>query len=181
VFDLRDNTGGSFWAGRATANAWIRKGKIFSMSVADRSGAGEGVVKRDVMAEPRRYRGLDKYPLVAIINDVTGSISEWTLKALQDHSLVTVVGDRSAGKDVGQKILKVSGGIQYLTNIRKLHPDTYEPYENFAIVPDIDTSTALGHLSAQGANDYERVVNFAVWEAGQLADSRSKPTTMSRK
>ena len=95
ILDLRGNTGGLLPNAVIIANMFLPKGNI--VSVVDRDGKST-----DIEAEVN-YNYIKK-PLVVLINQGSASASEILSGALKDYNRAVLVGEKSFGKGLVQKI-----------------------------------------------------------------------------
>lgn len=95
ILDLRGNTGGLFQNAVFVANMFLDKGSI--VRVIDRSGH-----KSSYSAEKKEYI-YDK-PLVVLVDRESASASEIVSAALKDNGRAMIVGTKTFGKGVVQKV-----------------------------------------------------------------------------
>lgn len=101
ILDLRGNHGGLLPNAIMISNMFIKKGTI--VSVVDRNGN-----KQDYDADPQRI--ITEKPLVVLINGESASASEILSGALKDHKRALLVGEKTFGKGLVQRILKLPDG-----------------------------------------------------------------------
>lgn len=127
IIDLRGNYGGLLPNAVFIANMFIKKGAI--VSIVNKDGN-----KETIYAEP-----FDIYmnkPVVVLINQASASASEILSGALKDHKKAILVGEKSFGKGLVQKIISLPDGsginitvAKYLTpkgidiNKKGINPD----------------------------------------------------------
>lgn len=114
ILDLRGNTGGLFQNAVFVANMFLQKGDI--VRVIGRDGKGSAY-----SAEDKDYV-YDK-PLVVLVDGESASASEIVSAALKDNNRATIIGTKTFGKGVVQKIYPMpnSTGLN-LTIARYLTP-----------------------------------------------------------
>ena len=95
ILDLRGNTGGLLPAAVSIANVFIEKGTI--VSIVDRNGLQSTI---DAKFSPVKI----KKPLVVLTDGATASASEILSGALKDYQLATLVGKKTFGEAMIQKI-----------------------------------------------------------------------------
>jgi carboxyl-terminal processing protease len=105
VFDLRSNPGGILEISRDIASRFIPYGPVVWLE--QKSGQLESLnvenhnVKRDG----------GQFPLVVLVNGGSASASEIVSGGLQDAKVATVVGTRTFGKGLVQKIIPISDSL----------------------------------------------------------------------
>ena len=114
LLDLRSNPGGLLDAAVALADHFVRARHPIVITV-DRNG------RRDTeSASPGRKVTI---PVVVLVNEYTASGAEIVAGALQDHSVAPLVGIRTFGKGVIQRVLTLPSGTgATLTSGRYLTP-----------------------------------------------------------
>lgn len=95
ILDLRDNGGGFLDAAIQISSFFIPQGTIVSTIERDGQRTSDAALGDAI-------GGL--HPLVVLVNGYTASASEITAGALQDYRLATLVGTRTFGKGVVQRI-----------------------------------------------------------------------------
>lgn len=101
IIDLRGNYGGLLPNAVFIANMFIKKGAI--VSIVNKDGN-----KETIYAEPFDLY-MDK-PVVILINQASASASEILSGALKDHKKAILVGEKSFGKGLVQKIIGLPDG-----------------------------------------------------------------------
>lgn len=101
IIDLRGNHGGLLPNAIMISNMFIKKGTI--VSVVDRDGS-----KQTFNAEPENI--MTSKPTVVLINGESASASEILSGALKDHKRALLVGEKTFGKGLVQRILKLPDG-----------------------------------------------------------------------
>lgn len=114
ILDLRGNTGGLFQNAVFVANAFLKKGNIVKV-------IGRGGQKSLYDAQNKEYV-CDK-PLVVLVDKESASASEIVSAALKDNGRAVVVGTKTFGKGVVQKVYPMSNKMgMNLTVARYLTP-----------------------------------------------------------
>lgn len=114
IIDLRDNVGGLLASAVDFAELFLKRGDII-VSTEGRKSTTTYSATRD-----GRYRDM---PIVVLINEVSASASELVAGALQDHKRAVIVGRRSFGKGLVQKLIKLGDGSGVkITTARYLTP-----------------------------------------------------------
>jgi len=101
IIDLRGNHGGLLPNAIMISNMFIKKGTI--VSVVDRDGS-----KQTFNAEPENI--MTSKPTVVLINGESASASEILSGALKDHKRALLIGEKTFGKGLVQRILKLPDG-----------------------------------------------------------------------
>jgi carboxyl-terminal processing protease len=124
VLDLRDNPGGMLDAGNEVAARFIPQGPIVEL-------VGKGinqVITNRLDTQP--------IPVVVLVNSRTASASEIVAGAVRDYDVGRIVGEKTYGKGVVQRVLGLSeglGGIKvtiaeyYTPNGTKINGEGLEP------------------------------------------------------
>jgi len=110
IIDLRGNYGGLLPNAVFIANMFIKKGTI--VSIVDKTG-----YKETINAEP--FEIYTNKPIIILINQASASASEILSGALKDHKRAILVGERSFGKGLVQKIVSLPDGSGLNVTIAK--------------------------------------------------------------
>ena len=141
ILDLRGNPGGLLDVAVAVADAFVSAGQPIVITV-DRDG------RRDV----ERAAGGRKVtvPVVVLVNEYSASAAEIVAGALRDHDIAPLVGMRTFGKGVIQRIITLPGGSgATLTSGRYLTPDGYDIHKK-GLTPTVAVGNRL-----EGRSDTE--------------------------
>lgn len=143
IIDLRGNTGGLLPNAIFVSNLFIKKGKIVSI-------VGRNGYHYDVMAQDTNVN-IDK-PVILLVDGASASASEIFSGAMKDYDKAKLVGTKTYGKGMVQKIIPMPNetGInltiaKYLTpkgkDINKLgiNPDVNLPLKRADIIQHKDT------------------------------------------
>ncbi len=137
IIDLRGNTGGLLDNAVFIADRFINQGKI--VEIIYRDGYKKTVRAKD--------EGLpfDK-PIVVLVNGASASASEILSGALKDSHRATLVGNKTFGKGLVQKVVPLpnSTGLN-VTIARYLTPNGTD-INKLGITPDIEVGTDLDFL-----------------------------------
>ncbi len=133
ILDLRNNPGGLLNAAVGVAGVFLpqeslvvyTEGRIadakMHLTVTPENYLRDGNEK-DYLAD--LPKGIDKLPLVVLVNGGSASASEIVAGALQDHHRATIIGVRTFGKGSVQTILPLSGNTALkLTTARYFTPN----------------------------------------------------------
>jgi carboxyl-terminal processing protease len=142
VLDLRNNSGGSFDAAVAVADAFIDKGDIVIVK-----GRKPANTKRISATPGDLAKGV---PLVALVNGGTAREAELVAGALQDNHRAMLLGSKTLGESSIVSVIPLSnGGAIRLTTSRFTTPSGRE-IQGKGLEPDLAvTSLKLARL-AQG-------------------------------
>lgn len=153
ILDLRGNTGGLLPNAIFIANLFIPEGKLVSI-------VGRNGYKYDIVAQNTEF-GIDK-PMIVLVDGGSASASEILSGALKDYHKAKLLGTKTFGKGMVQKIIPMPNetGLnltiaKYLTpkgsdiNKKGIHPDievkyNYSDYKNNN---DVQLKTAKEVLS----------------------------------
>jgi carboxyl-terminal processing protease len=144
IIDLRGNPGGYVSGVEYILNDFLVKGKvIFSEETRD-GNKTDHVVTRDGR--------LLNVPMVVIVNGGSASASEIMTGALQDYKRATVVGEKTVGKGVEQKLINLDDGSQLQLVFRKwLTPNGNNINREQPLTPDV----IIEEYSAQTQKAYD--------------------------
>lgn len=148
ILDLRGNTGGLFQNAIFVSNMFLKSGDI--VSVIGRDGQSNSYcAKKDVFV-------YDK-PLVVLVDGDSASASEIVSGALKDNNRAKIVGTKTFGKGVVQKIyaLPNMAGMN-LTIARYLTPKGYDINEK-GIEPDYTVNFTKDDMQ----KNFDRQLEFA--------------------
>ncbi len=143
IIDLRGNTGGLLQNAIFVANIFIQKGKIVSI-------VGRNGYHYDVMAQDTNVN-INK-PIILLIDGASASASEIFSGAMKDYHKAKLIGTKTYGKGMVQKIIPMPNqtGLnltiaKYLTpngndiNKRGIKPDIIQPLKRDDILAKKDT------------------------------------------
>lgn len=147
IIDLRNNPGGFVDAVRYSLGDFLAEGSVVFMEE-DRLG-------KRVEYKVNREGRLLNVPIVVLVNEGSASASEIFAGAIQDHSRGKIIGTKTVGKGVEQKLIDLSDGSmlqvvfqRWLTpkgrNISKKEPITPEILES---EPELQLSKAISELT----------------------------------
>jgi carboxyl-terminal processing protease len=165
VIDLRGNPGGLVTAAVDVADRFIDSGVLLALRG---RGPGSSAVYR-AHAE-RSYT----MPLVVLVDGETASAAEILAGALKDHRRALVVGQRTLGKGVVQRIFplrSVPAGVR-LTTARFYSPLDLA-YQDAGVTPDVVVGRVEGPAAPMGPDDLQRLqLTVAVEAARTLLGGR---------
>lgn len=102
VLDLRDNPGGVIDAALDISSFLLEPGAVILRA----RGRAQAPVEERVPSAAKPYR----FPVVVLMNDKTASAAEIVAGALRDHKRATLLGQRSYGKGLVQRVFPLSEG-----------------------------------------------------------------------
>lgn len=146
IFDLRGNSGGYLDIACGVANEFIGEHRLIVYT--------EGQKSPRQNFTSNRYGSYTKGPLVILIDEYSASASEIVSGAIQDWDRGTLVGRRSFGKGLVQRMFEIYDGAQIrLTTARYYTPSgrcIQKPY---------DDGTDAYHRELQRRFDHGELVN----------------------
>jgi len=149
ILDLRGNHGGLLPNAIEISNMFLKKGTI--VSIVDRNNN-----KETIDAEP--YRMVSSKPLVVLIDGESASASEILSGALKDHKRAVLVGEKTFGKGLVQRILRLPDGSGLnLTIAKYLTPKGYDINKK-GIQPDISIKLNQENLAEGKDNQLKKAI-----------------------
>ena len=139
ILDLRGNTGGLLDNAVFIADVFLQNGTI--VDIIYRNGYKKSIKAQD------EIQPLDK-PVVVLVNGASASASEILSGALKDYHRATLVGKKTFGKGLVQKVVPLPNqtGVN-ITIARYLTPNGTD-INKLGIKPDVEIG-----------NDYETITN----------------------
>ncbi len=138
LLDLRSNPGGLLDAAVAVADHFVPARRPIVITV-DRDGR-----RHTDSATPGRKVTI---PVVVLVNEYTASAAEIVAGALRDHGIAPLVGVRTFGKGVIQRVLELPGGSgATLTSGRYFTPAGLDIHGR-GLVPDVTVGVRLAGRS----------------------------------
>ena len=131
VLDLRDNPGGDMDAAIRIANLFLDPGKVI---VSTRGREGSGINEEHKAETKPVYTG----EIVVLVNGGSASASEILSGALKDNGRGRLVGQKTFGKALVQRVVDIDNGKTGFTlTIRKYYTPSGEMIHKKGISPDI--------------------------------------------
>jgi len=137
ILDLRGNTGGLLPNAIFIANLFIPEGKIVSI-------VGRNGYKYDIVAQDTEFR-VEK-PLVVLVDQASASASEILSGALKDYHKAKLVGTRTYGKGMVQKIIPMENETGLNLTIAKYLTPNGDDINKKGIEPDVNVTFSLNDL-----------------------------------
>jgi carboxyl-terminal processing protease len=142
VLDLRDCAGGEVDEAIKTAGLFIDKGLVAYVS-------GQRYPRQDIQVQPAP--AVSKLPLALLINQSTAGPAELMASAVLNNKRGDVVGTRSWGDGVVQKLIPVGDGSALLLSIAKYYGPNGKTIQDNGITPNV-IQPAQGTLTASADN-----------------------------
>jgi carboxyl-terminal processing protease len=146
VLDLRSCAGGDVAEAEKTANLFLDHGLITYLE-------GQRFPRKDFEAQASDQ--IVKLPVVVLINQATSGPAEIVAGGLQGNQRAQVVGTRSFGVGVYQKLVPVGDGSALLLSVAKYFTPAGKEIQGKGITPDVveeqESQTAsLGEVTTPG-------------------------------
>jgi carboxyl-terminal processing protease len=153
ILDLRNNYGGLLPNAINIANIFVDKGSIV-VSIIDKNGN-----KKDLHAATK---ALTDQPLVILINGASASASEILSGALKDHHRAILVGEKTFGKGMVQKIFDLPDGSGINVTVSKYLTPNGTDIDKKGIDPDIEVELTFDDLKQGKDVQLEEAKNIAL-------------------
>ena len=151
IIDLRGNTGGLLPNAIFIANLFIPEGKLVSI-------VGRGGYKYDIVAQDTEF-GVKK-PLVVLIDGASASASEILSGALKDYHKAKLIGTRTYGKGMVQKIIPMQNETGLNLTIAKYLTPKGTDINKKGIEPDIKVTFSLNDLKTRNDAQLNAAKNY---------------------
>ncbi|WP_024653910.1 S41 family peptidase [Borrelia persica] len=174
ILDLRLNPGGYFNDAIEIANDILTEGLIVSTKSRDFKTPLE-YVTREYRANSSHVVPLDM-PIVALIDRYSASASEVLVGALKDHQRAYVIGEKSYGKGVIQRILPFHTGGFKITH-SKYYTPSGQSIHSVGIKPDLEIKEK--ELSEAELGIYAKMINDKAVE--KFLNSSKRKRSISEK
>ncbi len=129
IIDLRGNTGGLLPNAIFISNIFIHKGKIVSI-------VGRNGYHFDVMAEDKNVN-IDK-PVILLVDGASASASEIFSGAMKDYHKAKLIGTKTYGKGMVQKIIPMPNETGINLTIAKYLTPKGNDINKLGITPDVE-------------------------------------------
>lgn len=148
ILDLRGNTGGLFQNAVFVSNLFLSSGDIVSVIGRDGSSSSYRVQESDFVYQK---------PLVVLVDGDSASASEIVSGALKDNNRAKIIGTKTFGKGVVQKIYALPNQMgMNLTIARYLTPKGYDINKK-GIAPDYEVTFTKDDM----IKSFDRQLEFA--------------------
>ena len=145
VLDLRDCAGGEPDEAFKTAGLFIDKGLVAYV-------AGQQYPRRDLQVEPGQ--AVSKLPLAVLINQSTAGPAELVASAVLNNKRGDVVGTRSWGDGVVQKLIPVGDGSALLLSVAKYYGPDGKTIQDNGITPSV-VQAPQGTMTSSDSDEEE--------------------------
>ena len=129
ILDLRNCGGNEFDEGIEVANLFLDHGVIAYSE-------GQQSEKKEFTADPDKV--ISKLPLVVLQNYGSASAAEIVSVAIKENQRGEIVGVRSFGKAVIQRIIPLDGQSAVLLSVAKFYSQSGQVIQNKGIIPDYE-------------------------------------------
>lgn len=129
IVDLRGNTGGLLTNAVFIANIFIEKGKLVSI-------VGRNGYRYDVMAQDTNL-DIEK-PVIILVNGTSASASEILSGAMKDYHRAKIIGTKTYGKGMVQKIIPMPNETGLNLTIAKYLTPKGKDINKKGISPDVE-------------------------------------------
>ena len=154
VVDLRDNPGGNLDVVNSILDQILPEGLI--VYTEDKDGNREEYTSD----EEHQFNK----PLAVLVNGNSASASEIFAGAIKDYGIGTLVGTKTFGKGIVQRLIELGDGTAMKLTISKYYTPNGENIHKIGIVPDVEVSTD-NKLDSQGYNkDQDKQLKTAIDE-----------------
>jgi carboxyl-terminal processing protease len=143
VLDLRDDGGGLLPAAESVSSLWLPQGKVILQEK-----HGSQVTDTGYATGNDELEGI---PTVVLINAGTASASEITAGALHDNKAAYLIGEKSYGKGVVQKLIDFKDGSQLKVTVSSWYRPNGQNINHKGITPD--KTVTLSADDAKAGND----------------------------
>ena len=138
IVDLRGNTGGLLTNAVFVANLFIEKGRL--VSIVGRNGYRYDVMARDTDLEIKK-------PVIVLVNGASASASEILSGALKDYHKAKIIGTKTYGKGMVQKIIPLPNETGLNLTIAKYLTPKGKDINKKGISPDIEVDFTQKDIS----------------------------------
>lgn len=146
ILDLRGNTGGLLDNAVFIANMFINQGEI--VEIIYRNG-----YKKSIKANP--VQNLLEKPLVVLVNGASASASEILSGALKDYKKAKLVGKKTFGKGLVQKVVPLPNKTGLNVTIAKYLTPNGTDINKLGIKPDIEIGSDFDLYVSENKKDIQ--------------------------
>lgn len=139
ILDLRGNTGGLLTNAVFIANLFIEKGKLVSI-------VGRNGYRYDVMAQDTNFQV--KKPIILLVNGASASASEILSGAMKDYHKAKIIGTKTYGKGMVQKIIPMPNQTGLNLTIAKYLTPKGKDINKKGISPDLEVKFTMNDIKA---------------------------------
>lgn len=151
IIDLRGNTGGLLPNAVFIANMFINHGKI--VSIVGRNGH-----KQNIYAQDTDFT-IDK-PILILVDEGSASASEILSGAMKDYHKAKLIGTRTFGKGMVQKIIPMPNETGLNLTIAKYLTPAGHDINKKGIAPDIEVKISTKDIMARNDTQLKKAKNI---------------------
>ena len=140
IIDLRGNTGGLLTNAVFIANLFINKGRLVSI-------VGRHDYRYDITAQETNVN-IDK-PIIILVDETSASASEIFSGAMKDYHKAKLVGTKTYGKGMVQKIIPMPNRTGLNLTIAKYLTPSGKDINKKGITPDIEVDFTEADIEAR--------------------------------
>lgn len=161
VMDLRNNPGGSLDVCLEIADKFLDKGVI--VTTEDKNG--------NVITEESDQEA-DKIPMTVLVNENSASASEILSGALKDRKRAKIIGKKTFGKGIVQKLFPLNDGSGAKITISEYHTPSGAKINKVGVEPDIEVESEDKDLEIKEENfekdsQYQKALEELLKEMGK--------------
>lgn len=142
VLDLRGNPGGLLQSSIDISRMWLNRGLI--VRTVDRQGHNDRITAN--------HSALTTRPLAVLVDGNSASSSEIVTGALKDHHRATVVGSKTFGKALVQKIYSLADGSGLAVTVAHYYTPLGTDISHRGVIPDVQVSLSQGQRQQLSIN-----------------------------
>ena len=128
ILDLRNVSSGEPQEGISTANLFLSRGAIASLS-------GQKYKREDFSADAQK--AVTSLPLVVLVNRGTAGPAEIVAAAILDNTRGDVLGEKTFGEGSVQKVIEMPDGAALILSVAKYHSPSGKSIQDDAVTPNI--------------------------------------------
>ena len=151
IIDLRGNTGGLLANAVFISNLFIQKGRLVSI-------VGRNGYRYDVMAQDTDVK-IDK-PIILLVDGTSASASEIFSGAMKDYNKAKILGTKTFGKGMVQKIIPMPNETGLNLTIAKYLTPKGHDINKKGINPDLEINFTLQDIKDKKDVQYETAMNM---------------------
>jgi carboxyl-terminal processing protease len=159
VLDLRNCAGGETQEAVDTASLFLERGVVAYVQ-------GQRYPRQDLLAKP----GPDvcKFPIVVLINQSTAGPAELVASAIMGNKRGDVVGERSFGVGVFQKLIPLDDGSALLLSVAKYYGPDGKAIQDNGVTPNVVEARGGESASLEEENEPTEPEHFGDKDDQQL-------------
>lgn len=153
ILDLRGNPGGFLDAAVDISSWFLPAGKVVA-----REHFGEG--KEDILYRSRGYDIFNNLPFVILVNQGSASASEIVAGALKEHSIATLVGEKTFGKGSVQEVVPVTADTSLKITIAKWLTPNGLSISDEGLMPDVEVKITKEDIEEEKDPQLEKAIEI---------------------